>query len=87
MTSRNNEKCILFMGGSMISVTRFNDSTLIINADLIQTVEETPDTVITLTTGTKFIVKEKSKEIVDKVVEYKRRIFVNSTVNYREQTY
>ena len=59
----------------MISVTRFNDSTLIINADLIQTVEETPDTVITLTTGTKFIVKEKSKEIVDKVVEYKRRIF------------
>ena len=48
----------------MISVTRFNDSTLIINADLIQTVEETPDTVITLTTGTKFIVKEKSKEIV-----------------------
>ena len=66
----------------MISVTRFNDSTLIINADLIQTVEETPDTVITLTTGTKFIVKEKSKEIVDKVVEYKRRIFVNSPVNY-----
>ena len=59
----------------MISVTRFNDSTLIINADLIQTVEETPDTVITLTTGTKFI------------VEYKRRIFVNSPVNYREQTY
>lgn len=71
----------------MISVTRFNDSTLIINADLIQTVEETPDTVITLTTGIKFIVKEKSKEIVDKVVEYKRRIFVNSPVNYREQTY
>ena len=71
----------------MISVTRFNDSTLIINADLIQTVEETPDTVITLTTGTKLIVKEKSKEIVDKVVEYKRRIFVNSPVNYREQTY
>ena len=71
----------------MISVTRFNDSTLIINADLIQTVEETPDTVITLTTGTKFIVKEKSKEIVDKVVEYKRRIFVNSPVTYREQTY
>ena len=60
----------------MISVTRFNDSTLIINADLIQTVEETPDTVITLTTGTKFIVKEKSKEIVDKVVEYKREFLL-----------
>mgnify|MGYP000194605036 FL=1 len=47
----------------MISVTRFNDSTLIINADLIQTVEETPDTVITLTTGTKFIVKEKRNDM------------------------
>ena len=56
--------------------TRFNDSTLIINADLIQTVEETPDTVITLTTGTKFIVKEKSKEIVDKVENIKEEFLL-----------
>ena len=47
----------------MISVTRFNDSTLIFNADLIQTVEETPDSVITLTTGSKFIVKEKRNDM------------------------
>jgi flagellar protein FlbD len=37
-------------------------------------VEETPDTVITLTTGTKFVVKESCDEIIDKVIEYKRNI-------------
>lgn len=61
----------------MISVTRFNDSKIVINADIIQSVEETPDTVITLTTGTKYIVKESSQEIVDRVIEYKRKIYTD----------
>lgn len=60
----------------MIDVTRINDSTFILNADLIQTVEETPDTVVTLTSGTKFIVKESAKEIKERVVAYKRSIFI-----------
>lgn len=59
----------------MIEVTRFNESTFILNAEIIQTVEETPDTVITLTTGTKYVVKESCEEIVNKVIEYKQRIF------------
>ncbi len=59
----------------MIDVTRLNDSCFVVNADLIQTVESTPDTVITLTTGAKYIVKESSEEIIDKVVAYKQRIF------------
>ena len=42
----------------MIEVTRLNGTTVLINSDLIETVEETPDTVISLTTGKKFIVKE-----------------------------
>ena len=50
----------------MIEVTRLNGTTVLINSDLIETVEETPDTVISLTTGKKFIVKE-----------YKRDIFTN----------
>jgi flagellar protein FlbD len=58
----------------MIKVTRFNDKEFILNAEIIQTVEETPDTVITLTTGTKFVVKESCDEIIDKVIEYKRNI-------------
>lgn len=59
----------------MIHVTRFNDSTFVVNAELIQAVEETPDTVITLTTGTKYVVKESSAEIIERVVAYKQRIF------------
>lgn len=59
----------------MIDVTRFNDTQFVLNAELIQTVEETPDTVITLTTGTKYIVKESCEEIKSKVLEYKRSIF------------
>ena len=42
----------------MIEVTRLNGTTVLINAELIELVEETPDTVISLTTGRKLIVKE-----------------------------
>ena len=47
----------------MIEVTRLNGTTVLINSDLIETVEETPDTVISLTTGKKFIVKESRQEV------------------------
>lgn len=59
----------------MIEVTRFNDSTFFVNADLIETVEETPDTVITLSNGRKFIVKESGLDIKNKVIDYKNKIF------------
>lgn len=59
----------------MIEVTRLNDSKLIINAELIERVEETPDTMIKMTTGTKLIVKESSQEIKDMVIKYKKEIF------------
>ena len=42
----------------MIDVTKMNGMNITINSDLIETVEDTPDTVITLTTGRKIIVKE-----------------------------
>lgn len=61
----------------MIVITRLNDKEIVINADLIETIEENPDTTITMTTGRKFIAKETSKEIIDKVVEYKRKISYN----------
>lgn len=59
----------------MIEVTRLNGKVLTINCDLIELIEETPDTVITFTTGTKIVVKEEADEIRDKVVKYKRSIF------------
>ena len=59
----------------MIELTRFNDTQFILNADIIETVEETPDTVITLTTGRKVIVKESRQEIRDLVIAYRRSVF------------
>ncbi|MBO5509195.1 MAG: flagellar FlbD family protein [Lachnospiraceae bacterium] len=58
----------------MIEVTRLKGSKIIINAELIEMVEETPDTVITLTSGKRYVVCEAAEDIVAKVVEYKRRI-------------
>ena len=61
----------------MIEVTRLNGTTVLINSDLIETVEETPDTVISLTTFKKFIVKESRQEVKNLVKSYKRDIFTN----------
>lgn len=59
----------------MIDVTKLNGVGISVNADLIETVEETPDTVITLTTGKKIIVKESRQDIVKRVKTYKSEIF------------
>lgn len=56
----------------MIDVTKLNGKGLTLNADLIETVEETPDTVITLTTGKKIIVKESRQMVKNLVILYKR---------------
>lgn len=58
----------------MIKLTRLRGAggELVVNADLIETVEATPDTVITLTTGHKFIVKESVDEVIRLVVDFRR---------------
>lgn len=58
----------------MIELTRLNNSQIMINCDLIETVEENPDTVITLTTGKKFVVKESRQDIRNLVISYKQKI-------------
>ncbi len=60
----------------MISVTRLNGTKITINALLIETIEATPDTIITLTTGKKFIVLEKVVDVVSLVQNYMRNIGV-----------
>ncbi len=59
----------------MIEVTRLNDTKLLINADMIEKVEESPDTVITLTSGNKIIVKESRQEVRNLVILYKKEVF------------
>lgn len=58
----------------MIKVTRFNHSELMVNADLIEFVEDTPDTVITMLTGRKVLVLESVEEVVARIKEYRREV-------------
>jgi flagellar protein FlbD len=55
----------------VIQTTRLNDSTIILNADLIETIEATPDTVVTLIDGTRFIVREEPAELVRRIQRYR----------------
>ncbi|MBL8228758.1 MAG: flagellar FlbD family protein [Bryobacterales bacterium] len=58
----------------MIYLTRLNHVPLILNSDLIEHIETTPDTVVALTSGQRFVVKESPEEIVEKVKEFRRAI-------------
>lgn len=59
----------------MIRVRRLNNTEIMLNCELIEFIEETPDTVVTLTTGKKFVVKESMEEISQKIIAYKREIY------------
>ncbi len=59
----------------MIYLTRLNGEKIILNTDLIEFMEKTPDTVVTLTTGKKFVVREPVNEIVDNINWLKRKQF------------
>ena len=58
----------------MVSLTRLNKKNFVVNAELIKTIEETPDTLITLVNGDYFMVRESVKEVVEKAIEYGRQI-------------
>jgi len=57
----------------MIYVTRLNHTSVVLNSDLIEHIETTPDTIISLTTGEKLVVLESAEEIIDRVVEYRKK--------------
>ena len=61
----------------MIEVTKINGTKVLINPDLMELVEETPDTVISFTTGRKIIVKESRQEIKNLVKLYRKEIFAD----------
>ena len=58
----------------MIQVTRLNHTKVVLNSDLIEEIEATPDTVISLTTGQKIIVLESTEEIVERIRRYRQSI-------------
>jgi flagellar protein FlbD len=58
----------------MILLKKINDSPIAVNSDLIQYIEETPDTVITMTNNDKVVVQERMTEIIQRVVHFRRQI-------------
>lgn len=59
---------------ALIRLTRLNNTSFILNADLIKTIEERPDTTITLINGETFIVRDTVEEVVARAVEYGRAV-------------
>ena len=58
----------------LISLTKLDDREFYVNSDLVESVESTPDTVVTLTTGKRFIVKESPVEVLRRIVRFRRSI-------------
>lgn len=58
----------------MIRLTRINETAFYVNGELIAFIDTTPDTVLTLTTGEKVRVRERAEEVVERVIEYKRKV-------------
>ena len=59
----------------MIHLTRINRVPIVLNSDLIEHLEITPDTVITLTTGQKLMVLESAEEVVSRILEFRKNTF------------
>jgi flagellar protein FlbD len=59
----------------MIRLTRLNRAALVLNSDLIEHIDVTPDTVITLTTGQILRVRETAEEVIRRIIEFRRQIF------------
>lgn len=66
----------------MLKLTKLSSQSFILNIDLIETIEQTPDTVITMTTGNKYVVKESPDEIMHQVLHFKGQIYL---ANSREE--
>jgi flagellar protein FlbD len=91
--NRNNKKKGLkimgpFCGrkrGAMVKLTRLDGSKLLINIDLIETIEETPDTIVILTNGHRYIVRENLNEVMEKIIAYRNRISFKKTLVFEEK--
>ena len=59
----------------MIRLTKLNKTYFILNCDLIEMMESTPDTVITMNNGKKYVVTESIEEVLAKVIQYKSKVF------------
>jgi flagellar protein FlbD len=68
----------------MIALTRLNNQPLVVNSDLIKCVENAPDTVLTLITGEKIIVRETTNQVLERVIAFRRAILAGLTPSLNE---
>ena len=59
----------------MIAVTRLDGISILLNEDLIETIEQTPDTVLSLVTGDKLMVRDNPAQLVQRVIDFRRAVF------------
>lgn len=59
----------------MIKLEKLNGAVVVVNAELIESVEAAPDTVLNLATGNRFIVKNSVEDVIAKVVDYKKQVY------------
>lgn len=71
---------------NMIQLTRLNGNSLLINSDLIKLIETTPDTIISLVNGEKIVVRESGEEILELIVQFRRRILDGLEMNCSGRT-
>jgi flagellar protein FlbD len=64
----------------MIQLTRLNNHPLVVNSDLIKFVEQSPDTVITLLSGEKIVVRESAPDVLERVVQFRRSVLQGITI-------
>ncbi|MGE5381121.1 MAG: flagellar FlbD family protein [Methylocystaceae bacterium] len=69
----------------MIKLTRFNGEQMWVNMDIIECVEETPDTIVTLTTGKKLVVKESAEIIRQQVLERRQSVFAPYDIQHHRE--
>ena len=68
----------------MIRLSRLNHTEYYLNSDIIETMEATPDTVISTVNGKKFVVSETIDEVIDRIIEFRGRIFQMQKDNERD---
>ncbi len=69
----------------MIRLTRINRQPIVLNSDLLEHLEATPDTVITMTSGQKMVVLESTEEVIKRIIEFRRALIENrSKCEYSE---
>jgi len=69
----------------MIRLTRLNLAPMVLNSDLIEHIDVTPDTVITLTTGQILRVRESADEVVERIVQFRRQVLEHPTPPVRNE--